>query len=123
MHMDQHQEQEQEQDQDDGEDGLRYYTGRAADSPYPDAAQHARIHELRTAILAVVDQAKDMSQDERTIAVADALLGRETFTEGWCPACRATAEGICENHDQGSDLVDAFRRHAYKRIGVENIEV
>jgi hypothetical protein len=85
--------------------------------PPGEALEAQRREALMRAVIAVVDQAPAaMSQDERTIAVAEALLTREMFTDRWCPACQATAEGMCADHDRGSDLVDEFRRHAYKRL-------
>jgi hypothetical protein len=89
-----------------------------------DAVQidEGRVRELQQAILRLVDEADGTSQNERAIAIAEALLTREMFTEGWCTACQATTEGMCADHDRSTDLIDDVRRHLYSRVGVTDIQ-
>jgi hypothetical protein len=90
--------------------------------PSPPQVDEGRVRELQQAILRLVDEADGTSENERAIAIAEALLTREMFTEGWCTACQATTEGMCADHDRSTDLIDDVRRHLYSRVGVTDIQ-
>ena len=71
---------------------------------------------LERAIRAIVTDASGISPAERSVIVADALAALELDGLGWCERCQSAPEGLCHDHVQGSGLVDAFRRHAYRRL-------
>lgn len=73
---------------------------------------------LKRSVLAVVDQAPDdIPRDERTGILLDAAADTALFADRWCPACQATAEGLCADHDAITDALDDARHIVTARSG------